>query len=73
MIKIRFQKQGAKNRAFYRLVAIDKKRKVAGKQIDILGFYNPSTKEFKIDNDKYEKWVSKGAQVSRSVSALIAK
>jgi len=73
MIKIRFQKLGAKNKVFYRIVAINEQRKVTGKYIDLLGYYNPSNKEFKIDKDKYNKWVEKGAQISRSVSRLIEK
>ena len=73
MIKIRFQKLGAKNKVYYRIVVIDKNRKVTGKYIDLLGYYNPSNKDFKIDKDKYDKWASLGAQISRTVSRLVEK
>lgn len=73
MIKIRFQKLGAKNKVFYRIVAINEQKKVTGTYIELLGYYNPSNGEFKIDKDKYRKWIEKGAQISRSVLQLINK
>lgn len=73
MIKIRLSKRGAKNSLFYRIVAINEKKKATGKHIEILGYYNPTKKVVKIDNDKYKKWVSFGAQVSGTVKSLLKK
>jgi small subunit ribosomal protein S16 len=73
MIKIRFQKLGAKNKVFYRIVAINKRKKVTGSYTELLGYYNPGSGEFKIDKDKFSKLIAKGAQISQSVSKLINK
>ena len=71
MIKIRLAKIGSKNRPFYRIVAIDNKKKVTGKYLAVLGFYNPLTKESKFNSEKYKAWVSKGAQVSKRVKKIV--
>jgi small subunit ribosomal protein S16 len=73
MIKIRLARHGAKNSPFYRIVAIDQRLKQGGKPKAILGFYNPVKKEFKLDQKLYENWISKGAQVGKSVKDLIRK
>lgn len=73
MIKIRLARGGAKNSAFYRIVAIDKKLKVTGKYLDIIGTYNPIKKDLKFDKEKFKKWVSLGAQVSPTVKKLSEK
>ena len=73
MIKIRLSKRGAKNSLFYRIVAIEEKKKATGKHIEILGYYNPVKNIIKIDNDKYKKWISLGAKASESVKSLLKK
>ena len=41
MVKIRLQRHGAKNRPFYRVVAIDERRQRDGRALEFLGTYNP--------------------------------
>jgi small subunit ribosomal protein S16 len=74
-VKIRLTRHGAKKKPFYRVVASDTRSPRDGKFIELLGTYNPkaTTGGAKIDVEKIEKWVSRGAQMSESVSKLVKK
>ena len=43
-VKIRLQRLGRKNRPFYRIVAIDSKKRRDGLEIERLGWYDPVIK-----------------------------
>lgn len=73
MVKIRLLRLGKRNKPFYRIVATDESRKREGKPADILGFWNPSKEEFKIDKEKLGTWLKNGAQINQSVKKLIEK
>lgn len=66
---------GRKNRPYYRIVAIDSRKKRNGDALDYLGQYNPLTepKEINVDMDKYNEWISKGAQPTNTVRSLVSK
>ncbi|PJA40938.1 30S ribosomal protein S16 [candidate division WWE3 bacterium CG_4_9_14_3_um_filter_34_6] len=72
MVRIRLTRVGRKNAPAYRIVIIDRKAKRDGKAIEIIGNYNPTENPGKVNYDKerYEYWISKGAQVSDSVKKL---
>lgn len=72
MVKIRLSKKGAKGNVFYRIVAISESTKVTGKALDTIGYWHPSKNSKKIDKQKLEEWIKKGAQVSQAVSKLIS-
>lgn len=73
MIKLRLIRFGARKKPSYRIVAIDSQRARQGRTLDTLGYYNPRTEplEFKIDLDKVDYWLKKGAQPSETVNSLI--
>ncbi len=71
MIKIRLVRVGAKNNPFYRIIAIESKLKRGGKPLEILGFWYPEKKELEVKRQKYENWLTKGAQPSPAVLKLI--
>jgi small subunit ribosomal protein S16 len=71
MVAIRLAKFGRKKGAFYRIVAVDSGKKVAGQNLEVLGFWNPFKKDLKIDREKLSSWVAKGAQISVTVKKLI--
>lgn len=71
MIKIRLSRGGAKNAPFYRIVAIEERRKREGKPLDILGYWHPAKDDKKIDKEKIKQWVGKGAQITDAVKKLI--
>lgn len=73
MIAIRLSRYGRKKAPFYRVVAVDSRKKTTGAVLEVIGTWNPAKKEFKIENEKLKKWTGKGAQVSPAVNKLINK
>ena len=75
MVVIRLTRRGAKHRPFYRIVAIDKEKSRESRYIELIGHYNPLTDpaEIKIDEDKYNEWIKKGAKPSQTVRSLLKK
>ena len=73
MVVIRLSRVGKKKQAFYRIVVADSRRPVTAKFIEILGWYNPHTKELNIKNEKLETWFENGAKPSNSVAILLEK
>jgi len=61
-VRIRLSRIGKKNAPFYRIVAIDSRKKRDGKFIEDLGTYNPLTGELiQFHPERIDIWVSKGA------------
>lgn len=73
MLKIRLTRVGKKKQPIFRVVVAEKSMPVKGKFIDLLGFYNPRNKEYKIDKEKVKDWLEKGAQLSDTVAMLLRK
>ena len=73
MLKIRLSQTGTTNRKSYRIVAIEEGKRRDGKQVEILGFYNPLIKpaQVKIDKTRLAYWKSVGAQVTPAVEKLL--
>ncbi len=71
MVKIRLARIGRKKDPFYRVVAIDGDKKVTGKALAVLGYWNPREKTIEINKKEISAWVKKGAQVSPAVQKLI--
>ena len=67
MLRIRLSRVGKKNKAQFRLTVADARRSPTGKFIEILGHYNPHTKEKVFKNERIEYWISKGAKPSPTV------
>ncbi len=72
MVKIRLARHGAKKRPYYRIVAADSRCPRDGRFIDEIGRYNPLTnpKFVEFDNEKMEKWLADGAQMTDTVARL---
>lgn len=73
MLRIRLARTGKKKQASYRVVVAEKSRAVQAKFIEILGWYNPHTKELNIQKEKIEGWLGKGASPSNTVAVLLKK
>jgi small subunit ribosomal protein S16 len=75
MVKIRLARGGAKGRPFYHIVVTDQRNKRDGRNIERLGYYNPvasgADKRLELDVTKVQGWVSKGAQLTDKVRALV--
>jgi small subunit ribosomal protein S16 len=72
-VAIRMSRQGKKKMPFYRIVAADKRCARDGRFIELLGTYHPKTKVLKLDQERYKKWLSVGAQPSGTLAAVIAR
>ena len=73
MVKIRLTRIGRRKIPAYRVVVIDSKKARDGKYIESVGHYDPRSKEVKINLDRIEYWISKGAQPTVRVAKIIAK
>jgi len=72
MLAIRFLRIGKKNQPFFRIVVTEKKNPPrGGRFLEVLGFYNPMTKEKKVKEDRVKYWLSVGAQPSDRVYNLL--
>ncbi len=71
MVKLRFARVGRKNIAIFKIVAQDSQVDPFGRVIEILGFYNPKTKEKRINAEKVKEWIKKGAQITDSLYNLL--
>ncbi len=68
---IRLARHGKKNDPFYRIVAIDERKKLNGAPSEVLGFWYPKKGDLKLDRKLVEAWVAKGASISAAVAKLI--
>ena len=71
MVKIRLRRMGMKRTPHYRVVVINSREKREGRPIEELGFYNPKTKEMKLNKEAALEWIKKGAQPTETVQYLI--
>ncbi len=74
-VKIRLRRMGAKKAPFYRVVVADERYPRDGRFIEEIGHYNPLTDpaEIKIDAEKANAWLAKGAQPTETVKSLLKK
>ncbi|MCC3160945.1 MAG: 30S ribosomal protein S16 [Mollicutes bacterium PWAP] len=73
MVKLRLKRMGSKFKAFYRVVAADARAPRDGRIIQEIGYYNPHSKEIRIDLELVSKWDKQGAVKSNTVKNLITK
>lgn len=73
-VKIRLQRVGKRDQALYRIVVMEKRSKMSGKTLAILGSANLDIKpkSVKLDKKELDLWVTKGAQLNNSVRKLLA-
>ena len=67
MLRIRLSRGGKRNNAQFRITVADGHRAPSGKFIEILGHYNPHTKEKVFKKERIEYWISRGAKPSSTV------
>jgi len=73
MVRIRLKRVGGKKHPFYRVVVADQRAARDGAFIEQIGTYDPfpDPPEIKLDAEKVESWMKKGAQPSESVASLL--
>jgi small subunit ribosomal protein S16 len=75
MVKIRLTRAGARNRPFYRIVAMDERKPRDGRPLELLGTFDPKVnpEKLSIRKDAVDAWLKKGAQLSPTVKSLIRR
>jgi ribosomal protein S16 len=68
--RIRLQRHGKKNKAFFHLVAADSRAKRDGKFIEKLGTYNPNTNPATIDINFEKTLTKKEAQILKMLGKM---
>ena len=73
MIKLRLKRFGKKKEASFRIVACNSTSRRDGRPLQELGFYNPRTKETRLDTEALRLRLTQGAQPTNVVRTLLEK
>ena len=73
MIKLRLKRFGKKREASFRLVACNSTSRRDGRPLEELGFYNPRTKETRLDREAIRERLGQGAQPTDVVRTLLER
>ncbi len=74
-VKIRLKRMGANKAPFYRVVVADSRSPRDGRDIEVIGTYNPLTEPaiVEINEELAMKWLKDGAKPSDTVRNLFSK
>ena len=74
-VRIRLTRTGRKNEPQWRIAVFDSRTRRDGKYLENIGLYDPKAKKadlkVKLDQERYQHWVSKGALPSDSLERLL--
>lgn len=72
-VALRLMRLGKKHRPFYRIIAIDKRKKRNSRYIESVGVYNPLSEPNHIEIDwvRFDDWRQKGAIISEGLVKLL--
>ena len=73
MIKLRLKRFGKKKEASFRIVACNSTSRRDGRPLEELGFYNPRTKETRLNTEALRNRLTQGAQPTNVVRTLLEK
>ena len=71
MVRIRLKRTGTRNAVCFRIVVMDQRSSRDGKAIEEVGFYNPRSKEEKINLERISYWTGVGAEMSDTVKDIV--
>lgn len=71
MVKLRLTRLGRHKLPYYRIIAIDSRKRRDGKYIKLLGTYNPFNAEIKLDSELALTLLKQGAQPSDTVKSFL--
>ncbi|KAL3146797.1 hypothetical protein ABBQ38_014776 [Trebouxia sp. C0009 RCD-2024] len=72
-VVLRFSRRGRKKLPFYRLVAVDSRKRRDGRPLEELGWYDPLKKDTNLNAPAIKKWLAVGAKPSETVEVLLKK
>nr|UVH67788.1 ribosomal protein S16 [Eriocaulon tonkinense] len=73
MVKLRLKRCGRKQRAVYRIVAIDARSRREGRNIQRVGFYDPINNETYLNIPVILHFLKRGAKPTETVSHILRK
>ncbi|MFM7436592.1 MAG: 30S ribosomal protein S16, partial [Vulcanococcus sp.] len=73
MIKLRLKRFGKKRETSFRLVACNSTSRRDGRPLEELGFYNPRTKETRLNTEAIRARLAQGAQPTDTVLTLLER
>lgn len=75
MLSIRLRRTGSTKRPYYRVVVADSRAWRDGRFVEVLGHYDPRRNPavVKIDAERAEYWIGKGARPSDTVRSMLKK
>ena len=75
MTVIRLTRMGRKKKPFYRIVVTDSRKRRDSGWIESIGYFNPVVEPqvLKIDEERYNYWLSVGAKPSEKVKKLASR
>ncbi len=74
-IRLRKPAKPIKSRTHFKIVVTDSRESREGRFVEQIGYYDPSRKPelLKIDIEKFESWIKKGAQPTQAVKSLVKR
>ena len=75
MLRIRLRRMAGRHRPCYRIVVSDSRKVPTSQALEELGYYDPSRspKVLKLNTDRVDYWVKRGATPSATVAKLVKK
>lgn len=73
MLTIRLSRIGKRKKPMYRLIISEKSKDPYGRVLEILGSYNPFTKDLQAQKKRIEYWLSQGSGISASANNLLVE
>lgn len=73
MLVIRLRRTGKKHQPTYRIVIADQRKSVYSSYIEMIGQYNPKTKQIVLNKEKAIEWMKKGAKPTNTVAKIFLK
>ncbi|GAA5116401.1 30S ribosomal protein S16 [Luteolibacter yonseiensis] len=74
-VSLRLNRKGTKDRPYYKIVAVDSRKRRDGRFIEQIGTYDPLLEgvNYTIDLAIADKWLAVGAKPSETVNSMIRK
>ena len=77
MVRLRLMRVGKKKQPGFRICAFDSRSPRDGAALEILGVYDPLTKDdtkrYTLKNDRILHWLSRGARPTEAVGAILRR
>jgi len=73
MLMIRLSRTGKPKQPYFRIIVSEKTKDPWGKYLEVVGNYNPRSKQLEANKDRIAYWLTKGAQLTNSLHNLLVK